>query len=298
MTTDYRSERIDLGKLWTQFIHKLWIIIAATIVGAIIGVLAYVIYSNVKDGNTVYQIRNDYYITFDYEAFPNGPDYFNAFTWDGFLRDDPIVNYALDEMDGITKEQVVAAVSGEIIGDYRVLTVIVRGTDASMVQTISDAYKSAMAKFGEQMEMIKTIEVWTDAPIEEYDAYTRDANAAFLGGLIALLISLFAVLISVILDDRIYTEKDWLYRYADIPYLGMEGTDEYNLNSATLLEADRNYRYLSVDEFAFDIQFINDLKESDGTVIKLEAGKTPSKDIDKVVNTLKKQGINIAGVIF
>ena len=31
------------------------------------------------DGNTVYRVRNDYYITFDYEAFPNGPDFFNAF---------------------------------------------------------------------------------------------------------------------------------------------------------------------------------------------------------------------------
>ena len=51
-------------------------------------------------------------------------------------------------------------------------------------------------------------------------------------------------------------------------------------------------------QFSFDIQLINELKECGGIVIKLESGKTPAKDIDKVVNTLKKQGISIVGVSF
>lgn len=298
MTTDYRSERIDLRKIWTQFIHRIWFVIAATVVGAIIGILAYVLYSNIKSGNTVYQIRNDYYITFDYEAFPNGPDYFNAFTWDGFLRDDPIVNYALAELSGIEKSQILDSVSGEILGDYRVLTVIVRGTDADMVQKISDAYKPAMANFANQMEMLKSVDIWTDAAIEEYDEYTREGNAAFLGGLTALIISLFVVLIHVVMDDGIYTEGDWINRYPDIPYLGKKDTEEYKANSLSLLGNEEDYIFIKDDEFAFNIELFDRLKESKGTVIVLDAGKSSAELVDKMVNTFNKQGIKIAGVSF
>ena len=42
-----------------QIFIKLPIIIAATIVGAIIGILSYKIYAAVAGGNQIYEIRND-----------------------------------------------------------------------------------------------------------------------------------------------------------------------------------------------------------------------------------------------
>ena len=298
MTTDYLSERIDLRKLWTQFMHRIWIVIAATIVGAIIGVLAYTIYSNIKCGNAVYQISNDYYISFDYDNYPEGPDYFNAYTWDGFLRDDPIVNYALEELPDVSKEQILNAVSAEIKGDYRVITVNVRGTDASLVQKISDAYKGALANFADNMDMLKSVDVWTDADIVEFDEYTREGNAAFLGGFIGFLIILFAVLINVVLDNRIYTERDWIYRYADIPYLGSIDSEEYKVNRDYIIGSDAEATILHISDFQFDAELMTNLRASEAVILSLQAGMTDGDLIDKVVYTLKKQGINISGVTF
>ena len=296
-SNDFYTRPIDLKRFWRQFRKRLWMVIAATVVGALLGLLIYVLYSNIMSGNTVYRIRNDYYITFNHEEFPNGVDYYNAYTWDGILRDDPIVNKALEVQPGITKQQILESVTGEILGDYRILTVVVTGTDQQLVQNISDAYKKALPAFADIIDMIKSIEVWTDADIEVYDAYTREPNAAFLGGLIGLLVSLFAVLLYGIFDDAIYTERDWAMRYPTIPFLGKRDTDEYNANRSHLLEYDGNYIELAPEQFRYDLDEFDRMRKADGVILKLKPGKDKTEEMDKVVYTLTKQDVKIVGVM-
>ena len=288
---------VDLRRLWRQFLKRFWIVIAAMAAGAAIGYIAYVVYSYVMSGNTVYRIRNDYYITFNHEEFPNGVDYYNAYTWDGILRDDPIVDVALMKAPEISKEQILDSVTGEILGDYRILTVVVTGTDRDAVREISDAYKVALPAFAEKIDMLKSIELWTDSEIVVYDAYTREKNAAFLGGLIGLLISLFAVLLYGIFDDVIYTERDWVMNYPWIPYLGKKDSDEYRVNRDHLLKKDGNYLELSRDEFSYNADDIDKMRRSDGVIIRLQPGKDKTDDMDRVVYTLKKQDVKVVGVI-
>ncbi len=297
MTTNCDLRAIDLRRFWRQFVKRAWMIVVAVLAGAIIGFAAYVIYSNVMSGNTVYRIRNDYYITFNHEEFPNGVDYYNAYTWDGILRDDPIVNVALSESPEVTKQQILDSVTGEILGDYRILTVVVTGTDKDMVQRISDAYKVALPAFAEKIDMLKEIELWTDAEIQVYDAYTREKNAAFLGGLIGLLISLFAVLLYGIFDDVIYTERDWVMNYPWIPFLGKRDTDEYRANRSHILQYDGNYIELACDEFKFDTDEFDRMRKADGVIIRIKTGSDRIERMDKVVYTLKKQDINVVGAM-
>lgn len=292
-TRDLRA--VDLRRLWRQFQKRFWIVVVAALFGAVIGYAAYVVYSNVMSGNTVYRIRNDYYITFNHEEFPNGVDYYNAYTWDGILRDDPIVNVALTKAPEVSKDQILDSVTGEILGDYRILTVVVTGTDRDAVQEISDAYKVALPAFAEKIDMLKEIELWTDSEILVYDAYTREKNAAFLGGLIGLLVSLFAVLLYGIFDDVIYTERDWVMNYPWIPFLGKRDTDEYRVNREHLLKEGGSYLELSKDEFSYDSKDIEKMRNSDGVIIRLQPGKDKTEEMDKVVYTLKKQDINVVG---
>ena len=293
---DYDMRPVDLRRLFIQLKKRIWIILLATAVGAAIGFAAYVAYSNIKSGNTVYRIRNDYYITFNHEDFPNGVDYYNAYTWDGILRDDPIVNVALENAEGVTKPQILESVTGEILGDYRILTVVVTGTDSELIQRISDAYKTALPAFADKIDMLSRIELWTDANIEVYDAYTREGNAAFLGGLIGLLCSLFAVLLYGIFDDHIYTERDWIMRYPGIPYLGKRDTEEYRVNAQHLLKNEGNYVELPSGQFNFDTASFDKMRNSDGVILILSPGKDTTEGMDKVVFTLQKQDVNVVGV--
>ncbi len=296
MTTDFGKERIDLRKFIHMLFKRLWIIIAATLVGAIIGVLAYMGYSHIKSGNTVYQIRNDYYIYFNYADFDNAPDYYNAFTWDGILRDDPIVDVALEELAGISKEEIIKSVSGEMLGDYRILTVIVRGNAEASVQKISDAYKKALPEFADRIDMLEKIELWTDASIEEYDEYTRESNAAFLGGLIGFLCSVFGVMIILIMDNHIYNEADWRKRYPDIPWLGKAGSEEYRINKDYILGS-TDYISFSIDEFNFNAESFEKMRKAKGVVISLSE-KTDGELLDKAICTLVKQDVKIVAAGF
>ncbi|MBR1669347.1 MAG: hypothetical protein IJ695_01485 [Butyrivibrio sp.] len=295
--TDFYARPLDLRRLFGQFVKRIWIVVLTTAVCALIGLGLYVLYSHVMSGNTVYRIRNDYYITFNHEDFPNGVDYYNAYTWDSILRDDPIVNRALQELSGVGKDEILKSVTGEILGDYRILTVVVTGTDRELISKISDAYKVALPAFADMIDMLAKIELWTDAEIEVYDAYTREGNAAFLGGLIGLFASLFAVLLYGIFDDAIYTERDWRLRYPDIPYLGRRDTDEYSVNRSHLLKYDGNYIELTTDEFKFDRAEFDRLRSADGVLIKLKAGRDRFETMDKVVFTLIKQDVKVVGVM-
>ena len=293
----FDTRPIDLRRLWWQFTRRFWIVIVAAAVCAAAGFGIYVIYSNIMSGNTVYCVRNDYYITFNHEDFPNGVDYYNAYTWDGILRDDPIVDKALETDPSLTKQQILDSVTGEILGDYRILTVVVTGTDQNLVKKISDAYKIALPAFADRIDMLTRIEIWTDADTEVYDAYTREGNAAFLGGLIGLLVSLFAVLLYGIFDDAIYTERDWMIRYPSIPYLGKRDTDEYRTNRSHLLKYDGNYIELTSDEFRYDLNEFDRMRNSDGVIIRLKPGVDRTELMDKVVYTLGKQDVRVVGVM-
>ena len=130
-----------------------------------------------------------------------------------------------------------------------------------------------------------------------YDAYTREGNAAFLGGLIGLLVSLFAVLLYGIFDDAIYTERDWMIRYPSIPYLGKRDTDEYRTNRSHLLKYDGNYIELTSDEFRYDLNEFDRMRNSDGVIIRLKPGVDRTELMDKVVYTLGKQDVRVVGVM-
>lgn len=297
-TYNPKAQGVDLKRICRQFIKKIWIVIAAIAVGAIIGILTYVIYSNVKSGNTVYRISNDYYITLNYEEYPNGVDYYNAYTWDGILRDDPVVNYALTLLPGVEKQQILDSVTGEILGDYRLLTVIVTGTDKDLVKKISDAYKEALPHFATQIDMISGIEVWTDADMVIYDAYTRDANAALLGAIIGCVLSVFGLLIYYAIDDGFYSERDWVSRYPDIPYLGISDTKEAELNISHILGTIDGYTMLKISEFDFNVDTFNAMRASKGVILDVKEGKDKGEMTDKVVYTLKKQDIAVKGALF
>ena len=296
MLTDKGAQGIDLKRIWRQFLGRAWIVLIVTVIGAITGFAVYGIYSNAKSGNTLYRIRNDYYIYLDYEGYPNGPDYYNAYTWDGILRDDPVVNEVLAAAPDLDKEQILDSVEGEILGDYRLLTVVVTGTDPELVRKISDAYKHALPAFAGKIDMILKIELWTDADIEVYDAYTRDGNAAFLGGLIGFIISAFALLIYYVVDDGIYSERDWVSRYPDIVFLGEKGSKESEVNTEHILGNANGSYELSVKDFEFNKETFDKMRASDGVILNIRRGRDKGEIIDKVVYTLKKQDIRINGV--
>ncbi len=322
----FMMEGVDLKRLFLIFLKRIWIIVASIVGGALIGALLYNGITSVTNGEKKYRVSTDYYITFNFEQFENSTDYYNAYTWDSILRDDPIVDYALNLLpDTVSKDDILSAVTGEMLGDYRILTVNVTTTDAEKSILISDAYEESLANFAEEIDMLKKMELFSKGEPYLVDLNTRTNNAAFLGGLLGGLLSLFILLILYLLDDAIYVETDFTKRYS-IPFLG---TVTNHKDEKYFLELQANYKYLCTDERGYYLvnvassqtienpcvpilmekckgikkqivlktESFEEIRNCGGAILLIPYGKTNGKITTKLIDMLKKQDCNIAGVI-
>ena len=196
------DQGLDLKRLVLVLGRKLWLVAVGAMVGAILGGVTYKVVTNIVDGEPEYQANADYYITFNFDEFNYGADYYNAYTWDGILRDDPIVDYALSLLPSeITKEMVKDAVSGEMLGDYRILTVHVKAESKEKADMIAAAYKEALWNFGQEIELLDSVELWSQEEAIEYEKNNKTGNAAFLGAFLLTLFVMFALLFYYVLED-------------------------------------------------------------------------------------------------
>lgn len=218
---EYMEQGLELRRLILVLGRRLWLVVIGSLAGAAAGAAIYHLVVRITDPGPEYRASSEYYISFNFGEFAHGDDYYNAYTWDGILRDDPIVDYALTRLpEGVSKAQVQQAVSGEMLGDYRILTVHVSTGEAELTKQIAEAYHESMVHFGEIIDMLDHIEVWSRGEVGQVEKYTKTPNAAFLGGLIGALASLFGVLLYLLMEDAIYVEKEAARRFG-LPVLGM-----------------------------------------------------------------------------
>ena len=239
----YMQRMIDWKRVWMLFRNKIWIVIVATLVGALIGAFGYKLVDIITDEGQFYRVSSDYYITFNEDE--NGVDYYNAYTWDSILRDDPVVDVVMEYLPAeITREQVRQAVTGVMLGDYRILTVYVDSLNPQFAETVADAYECGLVAFADKISMLNTIERWSRedvAPIIENDYMI---NVALFSGAAACVLALLMLAFFYILDDSIYLENDFVQRF-EVPFFGMltkNGSILWNRESDLFLWNRQNFQ--------------------------------------------------------
>lgn len=319
---EYMQRMIDWKRVWMLFRKKIWLVLVLTVAGALVGAFGYKLIDAVTSKGQYYRVSSDYYITFNEDE--NGVDYYNAYTWDTILRDDPVVDVVMENLAAdISKEKVKAAVSGEMLGDYRILTVYATSLDEQEAVIIADAYEVGLAKFADKIEMLDSIELWSQeevAPLIENDYMV---NMGLFGGAAAFVLVLLLMAFFYILDDSIYIENDFTQRF-DVPFLGMltkDGSDscmrelEDNLNY--LCNADGVYYLVAwdnkIEPVTEDVlmellpaicgrasvrgQDLDMLRNSDGVIVVLPWGSKNGRIADKLIRFLAKQDCKIAGAV-
>lgn len=322
MKEKYWNEGLDLKRFLLLYVKNIWVVFLATVIGVLAGGLLYYGVISLGDSADKYVVESDYYITFNYNEYTNATDYFNAYTWDGILRTDPLVDTALELLpDNYTKDMILNAVTGEMRGDYRILTVLIEGETPEMAKEITDAYIESLKVFPPKAQMLDTVEMWAVREPYLADKYTRDKNAMFLGGLIGLLLSAFALAMKYLLKDSVYVETDFTKKFP-IPFLG---TVTNKKDARFMNELTDNFKYICKGEkyLAVDVtgrenvcfkavkeacpglaeavslneEGFEKLRACDGAVLCIPFGKTSGKLLEKVVLQLQKQDCKIAGAV-
>lgn len=321
---EYMERRMDLKKIRLLYLRKIGTILLLTILGAALAAGIYLVVRCVNDRGEFYRVSSDYYITFNLEEFPNGVDHYNAYTWDSILRDDPIADEVLANLPkDYTKEEIKASVTGEMLGDYRILTVHVTHKDPVRAEEIAYAYTLGLAKFADKIDMLSTIEIWSREECLPVVEANLTGNAAVLGAVLGLVFALFAVAFLCLLDDSIYLESDFTQRFA-IPFLGMmtkKGSEsckqELMDNLSYLLKKEENYycafvtrnpNFIWMEELkslcpdiAGEVSLQGDdleqIRKSDGVVLMIPWGNKNGAMVEKTIQFLRKQDCKIAGAV-
>ena len=294
----YWEQGVDLKRLVLVLGRKLWFILVAAILGAVLGGLTYKVVTNITDGEPEYRASADYYITF----FKEGADYFNAYTWDGILRDDPIVDYALTLLPSdITKEMVKEAVSGQMLGDYRILTVHVNASSKEIADTIAKAYQESLWNFGQEMELLDEVTLWSQEDAVEFEKKNKTGNAALLGAMIAVLLVIFVLLFVYALEDSCYVERDGRMRFG-LPVYGLL-TKKQDLTQKEMLKQNLIYKFGSADVENWNGEILPAaedyarLREASNLLINIPWGRNNGRQVERVLQQMKLQGCDVKGII-
>ena len=294
----YMEQGMDFKRLVLVLGKKIWLILAAVVVGAVLGGITYKIVTNITNGEPEYRASADYYISF----FESGPDYYNAYTWDGILRDDPIVDYALELLpDEITKDMVKEAVSGEMLGDYRILTVHVNAETKEKADLIAAAYQEALWNFGQEMDLLDKVEVWSQEEAVPFEKNNKTANAAFLGALLAVVLVVFGLLFYYVLEDAVYVERDARERFG-LPVYGLLTKGNDSLQKQIFTD---NLKFIFGEaevetwngEFVPAAEDYQRLRSVENLLVNIPWGRNNCRQIERVLRQLELQKCEVKGIV-
>lgn len=330
----YMQQHINWKKIWLLYWERIWLIITLTAACAAIAAGIYQVVRALNSEGQFYRVSSDYYLHFNLEDYPDGIHNYNAYTWDTILRDDPFVDAALEVLpDDYTKEEIKASVTGEMLGDYRILTVHSTHLVPERAEAIARAYTHSLETFPEKVNLFHKIEVWSMEDCVPVVEDNLTPNMAVIGAVVGLILALIACSIHYILDDSIYVETDFTERFA-VPFLGMLTSGGSNLCKQ---ELQANLSYLLKEENGYYLAFaamgnatdkyttqekqkllleeiktlsnsvegilslkgedLNTLRASNGAILMLPWGNKNGRVIEKTLSFLEKQECNISGVI-
>lgn len=299
----WMEEGLDLKRLFFLWKKKIvWIVVSA-VVGAILFAIGYKTVTSITDGEPLYQTTGDYYITFNFGEFENADDYYNAYTWDTILRQDILVDAALEQLPaGYTKEQIRESVAGEMLGDYRVLTVHVQNASAEVANAIAESYTMALENFPQKVDMLSQIECWNQIPAVVVEKHTKTANAAMLGAILGFLAGFFWLAFTAVLNDTVYTLGD-MKQYRDLLFLGYE-TLQQDEKESRLLEENITrmigetipITYWNADTPLDTVPF-DALRDRQGLIMKLPFGKVTGKRLERILQQFALQGCVFKGCV-
>ena len=319
----YMQQHINWKKIWLLYWERMWLIITLTIFSAAIATGIYQVVCALSSEGQYYRVSSDYYLHFNLEDHPNGVDYYNAYTWDTILRDDPLVEAALGVLpDDYTKEEIVSSVTGEMLGDYRILTVYSTHLIPERAEAIAAAYTHSLEKFPEKVNLFNSIEVWSQRECVPVEEKNLTPNMVIIGAVIGLVLALTLCSIHYILDDSIYVETDFTSRF-NTPFFGMltrKGSalcnQELEDNVNYLLKEDGDYYLAFIDSVEETVtkkvksihkgisgtltlqgNDLETLRQSNGAILMIPWGNKNGNVIEKTLLFLEKQDCKVAGVI-
>jgi capsular polysaccharide biosynthesis protein len=299
----YMRAEMDLKRVFLLFMNKLWLAVAAVVLGAVLGVGIYLAAHLIFASEKEYQSVSKIYLNFNCDPEDFNELSYNGYTWNDLLDTDPILDYAMAELPAqISREEVTTATKAEILSDIRLLTVTVTAKQPELAAQIMEAIQIALVHLGETDELFQSIEIYSTGEPEQIVWDDRTVNAALTGAVLMLIVVLLSLALYYILDDSVYVEADAKKRFG-IPAVGIFTSGESGTFQSYGSEFLSNYSYLcrklkkvtlmSADNgedarnaaFTMEKLFSTNKLEESCEIIPVELAEESPKVYEKIRNT-------------
>lgn len=234
---EWMKEGIDLKLTALLYRRKIWISIVCALAGAVFAgglyFLVHVVYAPARE----YEAVSELYLTFARDDDGDAYQYYNGYTWNDLMGTEPILDRIMEALGdtALSREQVRAAVSADILSDIRLLTVTVTTNQLGETEEIIRAAEKALIGFGESMIEFDRIEVIGHGQAQLVVVEDETVRAVIAGAVIGFLLSLIGLAFACIIDDSVYVPSDIEKRYG-YPVLGVRFAGNETLGQKELQE--------------------------------------------------------------
>lgn len=325
----YAKEPFDFKLFILRFFQKIWMVPVAMIIGAVLVGGCNYLTKVVFGGPVKYEITSSYYV--DYYMDPETGQIFthyNKATWESIITTDwftdRIWEHAKElgmvpENYNIQKEDVAKFLSADLLTDVHIPNSMVVTEWPELTEVLNKAVQLTFMDFGEQQEEILGVRVIDETALQEKDRDDRTFRACILGAVMGAFVVCFGLTFVIISDDSLIVPDTFTYRYG-IPMLGVLGKGEESLSEETIVNLQYRFKEqkkvavigLSAEEdipkVSLPKEFENimaedladgyeKMRQADGVLLWLEAGKRNSKVIEHLLHELALQDIGVTGAL-
>ena len=298
----YADEGMDMKKLMLRFIGKIWLVLLAAVVGAVIGGAVYTVSHIVPESEREYRAMAKIYLDFAVDETGEVYQAYNGYTWNDLMKTNPILDKTMAHLPGdYTQDEVMAATEAEILSDIRLLTIYITAHEQTRCDAILSATGQALTELGDTAKEFKQIEVIQTTEAALVAADVRTVQAVLVGIVTAVVLILLGMMLYYVLDDRIEVASDWKI-VTDVSFIGYaeagERLDkEYQDNLAYLQEQTGDISVLTVmQDDTITPEKWQELCASDGVVVVADYGKVHAAFLTYIIEQLQVRGCRLIGV--
>lgn len=216
----YGNEGMDCKKYVLLFLGKVWIAALAAVLGGVLGGGIYLFSHVAINGNREYRAVSKIYLTFAPDESGEIYQAYNGYTWNDLMATEPILNTTMAYLpEDYTEEEVTAAIRAEILSDLRLLTITVTTTSPERTAEILKAADLSLVELGKRAKEFRKIEIYQETEPALVAADPRLLQAVIVGAALALTLTLLAMALRYVLDDKIYVPGD-LKCITALPFAG------------------------------------------------------------------------------
>lgn len=213
MNEENGKRGMDLKRFVLCVQSKIWVFLMLTVVGAVLGGVAYQM-ARAMRMPIAYHGISKLYISFGVDESGEIYQYYNGYTWNDLLDADPILDKIMEYVPGnYSREEVSASTTAEILSDIRLLTITVEGSTEKYVREIQSAVENGLEAYARESEELRRIEVIRTTEPARVFWDDRTVTACIAGAVVFAVMSCFIILIVYVLDESVYVQSDIESKY-------------------------------------------------------------------------------------